>query len=142
MKQHIIEFFKFLEKKENKRAPLRAKLLNPKDFKLSPEELNIERDLYLAETSIEFLPDNLTVNGHLWLEDTYIKSLPDNLTVEGALLLSNTPIESLPDNLKVGVHLYLDYTPLAKKYTEEQIRSMIEEKGGYVKGKIFLEYYF
>ena len=115
MKQHIKQFFKFLEKKEDRKIPLKIKLINHKDFKLSLEELNVKGDLYLTGTQITSLPDNLTIEGTLWL--------------------SYTPIESLPDNLKVGRDLYLN-VPLARKYTEEQIRSMIEKKGGYVNGDI------
>jgi len=37
----------------------------------------------------------------------------------------------------VGGSLSLDQTPLAEKYSKEQIRQMIEEKGGKVKGAIF-----
>jgi len=37
----------------------------------------------------------------------------------------------------VGGSLSLDQTPLADKYSKEQIKKMIEEKGGKVKGAIF-----
>jgi hypothetical protein len=50
----------------------------------------------------------------------------------------HTDIESLPDNLKVDGVLQIYSTPLAEKYTEEQIRSMIEEKGGYVNKEIYI----
>jgi hypothetical protein len=116
MKQHIAQFFKFLEKKEDRQIPLKIKLLNPKDYKIDPEDLNIKGDLDLANTRIE--------------------SLPDNLKVGEWLVLNNTAIDSIPNNLKVEGDLFLIKTPLAKKYTKEQIRSMIEDKGGYVKGNI------
>jgi hypothetical protein len=112
MKPHIKQFFHFLEKKESKRAPLRVKLLNLKDFNLSPEDLYIKGNLNLAGTSITFIPDNLTVEGNLYLDETEIESLPGNLIVKW--------------------NLWLEDTPLAQKYTKEQIRSMIEEKGGSV----------
>jgi hypothetical protein len=66
------------------------------------------------------------------LSNTPIKELPDNLEVGGILDLENTHIEELPDNLKVGVSLDLRNTPLSKKYTEQQIKDLIEKKGGYV----------
>jgi hypothetical protein len=158
MKPYIKQFFEFLEKKENRKVPLTTKLLNPKDFKLSPEDLNVKGDLDLEDTSIDYLPDNLTVERNLILANTSIQSLPDNfkvgrnldleytliqslpnnLTVGGSLLLSFSDIESLPNNLKVGEDLDLEDTPLAEKYPKNQIRSMIEEKGGYVKGNIFV----
>jgi len=76
--------------------------------------------------------------GDLDLRNTPITSLPDGLGVGGVLELSNTPINILPNNLKVGWGLFLRNTPLSKKYTKEEIRKMIEDKGGYVKGSIYL----
>jgi hypothetical protein len=58
--------------------------------------------------------------------------------VGGDLDLYNTKITSLPDNLSVGGFLTLENTPLSKKYTKEQIKQMIEDKGGYVKGNIHI----
>ena len=157
MKPHIKQFFKFLEKKEDKRAPLRVKLLNPKDFKIVPEDLNVRQSLNLSNTRVESLPDNLTIEGSLFLMDTPIKSLPNNLTVGRTLALHYTPIKSLPEDLKVGEDLWLAGTsieslpgdlkvggslflskPLAKNYTEGQIRSMVEEKGGYIGKSIYI----
>ena len=75
--------------------------------------------------------------GDLNLNDTPIDSLPSNLkTVDGSLYLSYTPISSLPPDLKVGGSLYLWNTPIGRKHTKEQIRKMIEDTGGYVKGYI------
>ena len=76
--------------------------------------------------------------GDLDLGNTPITSLPDNLSVRGNLYLYNTPITSLPNNLKVGGGLNLRNTPLSKKYTKEQIKQMIEDKGGYVKENIYI----
>ena len=61
----------------------------------------------------------------------------EDLNVEGGLDLSETKISFLPDNLTVGGYLSLEQTPLSSKYSEEQIRKMIEEKGGKVKGRIY-----
>jgi hypothetical protein len=58
------------------------------------------------------------VGTHLWLAHTKITQLPNNLQVEKSLNLYNTP--------------------LAKKYSEDQIKQMIEDKGGYVKGGIYI----
>jgi len=38
----------------------------------------------------------------------------------------------------VDGNLFLPGTLLSKKYSEEEIRNMIEEKGGYVKGAIIM----
>jgi hypothetical protein len=40
--------------------------------------------------------------------------------------------------LKVGRSLFLENTPLSKKYTEQQVRDLIEEKGGYLNKYIFI----
>jgi hypothetical protein len=103
-----------------------------------PNNLSVGGGLYLYNTPITSLPDNLKVGGYLYLENTKITSLPDNLKVGGNLDLYNTPITSLPNNLSVGGFLNLGNTPLSKKYTKEQIKQMIEDNGGYVKGNIYI----
>ena len=152
MKPHIKHFFEFLEKKEDKKIPLEVKLLNPKDFKIIPEDLNVKGSLEFDYTRLQSLPDNLKIERNLNLSETPIQSLPDNLRVGWSLDLSGTKIKSLPNNLEVGRNLYLDFTqiesipnnltvrdtiffqntPLSDEYTEEEIESMIEEKGGFV----------
>ena len=136
MSLNAINILKFLEKKEGRPIPLSVKLIN--NSPLTPEDLNVTGNLYLTNPKITSLPDNLKVSGHLYLSNTKITSLPDNLQVGGHLDLSYTKITSLPDNLKVGGELYLIYTPLSEEYTKEQIRQMIEDKSGYVKGTIYL----
>jgi hypothetical protein len=152
MKPHIKQFFKFLENKEGKGIPFKVKVLNPKDFKLTPKDLNIkghldfrEYEYDLSDDEIRFLnslPDNLTVGKNLYLDDSPIKSLPNNLTVKGDLSLTFTDIEIdfIPNNLKVRGNLDLTDSALSEKYTEEEIRSAIEKKGGFVKGDIDLKY--
>jgi hypothetical protein len=103
-----------------------------------PDNLQVGGNLDLYNTPITSIPDNLKVGGYLYLEYTKITSLPDNLSVGGFLNLENTPITSLPDNLSVGGSLNLGNTPLSKKYTKEQIKQMIEDNGGYVKGNIYI----
>jgi len=102
-----------------------------------PDNLKVGGGLFLMDTPIKELPDNLEIGGGLFLSNTPIKELPDNLEVGGHLDLYNTPIKELPDNLEVGYNLFLRNTPLSKKYTEQQVRDLIEKKGGYVKNKIF-----
>ena len=103
---------------------------------LSEDELNVEGDLDFTGTYLNTLPDNLTVNGFLDLYESSIKSLPDNLMVDG-MSISYTNLNSLPNNLYINGPFYLVMTPLSKKYSIEKIRKIIEEKGGYVKGKIY-----
>jgi hypothetical protein len=47
--------------------------------------------------------------------------------------LIDTPIESLGDLQSVGMNLYLNDTPISEKYSEEEIRQMVN-----VEGKIYL----
>ena len=110
-------------------------------------------DLDLKYTPIESLGNLTSVGGYLDLRETQIKSLGNlqsvgvdldllrtpieslgNLTsVGGNLDLEKTPIESLGNLKSVGNTLYLMRTPLSKKYTEEEIRQMVD-----VGGKIYL----
>jgi hypothetical protein len=113
----VYNLFKFLEKKKGTKTPLRVKFLYAPE-EITDEDLNVEGDLDLAYTSIT--------------------SIPDNLQVGGSLDLENTNIETLPNNLKVERSLFLDNTPLAEEYTKEEIRKMVEDKGGYVKRDIYV----
>ena len=103
-----------------------------------PDNLKVGGYLDLMDTPIKKLSDNLQVGSDLFLSNTPIKELPDNLNAGGNLFLVDTPIKEPPDNLKVDGNLFLPGTLLSKKYSEEEIRNMIEEKGGYVKGAIIM----
>jgi len=102
----------------------------------SPEERQKNYKIATQKRIQKYIKDG--GKGNLNLIGTPIKELPDNLKVGGNLFLRNNPIKKLPDNLKVGGYLFLMRTPLSKEYSEEEIRSMIEEKGGYVKKFIVL----
>jgi len=114
--------------KENK-----TKVLVPRR---SPEERQKNYQIALQKKIQQYIKDG--GKGDLNLRNTPITSLPDNLKVGGNLYLGNTPITSLPDNLQVGGDLDLENTPLSKKHTKEQIKQMIEDNGGYVKGDIYI----
>jgi len=125
--------------------------------KLPDNLMKVGGSLSLINTPVKELPDNLKVGGHLFLHGTQIEELPYNLKVDGSLDLENTQVEKLPDNLKIGKGLILDNTPikqlpnnlelrslslrntpLSRKYTKQQIKDLIEQKGGYVNEKINL----
>ena len=109
----------------------------------------ISGDLYLAKSSIESLGNLESVEGNLTLVASQIKSLGNLKSVGGYLDLDNSSIESLGDlesvgsklylegtpikslgNLKsVGLDLWLRETPISRKYTEEEIRSMVNVGG-------------
>jgi len=86
-------------------------------------------DLNLYETPIESLGNLTSVGGYLDLEGTPIKSLGNLISVGGFLSLLGTPIESLGNLQSVGGNLLLRYTPLSEKYTEEEIRQMVNVGG-------------
>jgi hypothetical protein len=92
--------------------------------------------LSLSNTKITSLPDDLQIGGSFLLFNTKITSLPNNLKVVGKLDLSSSKIDSIPNNLQIDGTISLYDTPLAKKYNSIEIRKMIEDKGGYVKGAI------
>jgi len=70
-----------------------------------------------------------SIGGDLFLTGTPIESLGNLTSVGGFLYLRGTPIESLGNLTSVGDFLDLRGTPLSKKYTEEQIREMVNVDG-------------
>jgi hypothetical protein len=87
-------------------------------------------NLFLERTPIESLGNLTSVGGNLVLRGTPIKSLGNLTSVGGNLILFNTPIKSLGNLKSVGGFLELRKTPLSKKYTEEEIRQMVDVGGG------------
>ena len=66
-----------------------------------------------------------SISGNLDLRRTPIKSLENLQSVGGYLDLTGTPIESLGNLQSVGGDLYLYETPISEKYSEEEIRQMV-----------------
>jgi hypothetical protein len=89
--------------------------------------------LDLLNTSIESLGNLQSVGGYLNLYRKPIESLGNLTSVGGDLDLRKTPIKSLGNLTSVGGNLLLRYTPLSEKYTEEEIRQMVN-----VDGKIYM----
>jgi len=83
-------------------------------------------DLY--ESPIESLGNLQSVDGYLNLSDTPIKSFGNLQSVGGNLYLSDTQIKSLGNLQSVGSSLWLNKF-LSEKYTDEEIRSMINVGG-------------
>jgi hypothetical protein len=133
---NLKKVFNFIKEKRGYDYPFMYKLINR--LPLSEDELNVSGNLDLNNTKITSLPDNFYVSGSVYLNSSNITSLPNNLKVGDSLYLSNTKITSLPNNLKVGGYLILNNTPISEKYTEEEIKKMIEDKGGFVKETNFL----
>ena len=64
--------------------------------------------------------------GDLNLSHNTTESLGNLISVGGGLNLYNTPIKSLGNLQSVEGSLFLNDTPISKKYTEEEIRQMID----------------
>jgi hypothetical protein len=84
-------------------------------------------DLY--DSKIKSLGNLQSVGGYLSLEGTKIKSLGNLQSVGGDLDLSSSKIESLGNLRSVGGNLYLRRTPLFRKYSEKEIREMVNVGG-------------
>ena len=138
---NIYNLFKFIESKYPKlKTPILLKFFYTPDS-LTSKDLNIKGD-FDPGMYITSLPNNLTVGGNLTLNYPNLKSLPDDLTVGGNLSIADfgkNIIKSFPNNLNIGGRLNLKYsTFFKKKYSEDEIRKMIEDKGGSVKGDIWV----
>ena len=70
---------------------------------------------------------------NLYLDNSPITELPKNLEVYGYLSIEGTLISEIPEGLKIHGIFWVNNTPLSKKYTEDQIRKMIIDRGGYIK---------
>ena len=91
-------------------------------------------DLDLSGTHIKSLGSLTSVGGDFYLEGCKNLTSLGNLTsVGGYLDLEGTNIESLGNLTSVGGSLSLENTPISEKYSEEEIRQMVD-----VRRKIFL----
>ncbi len=75
-----------------------------------PDNLIIEKDLYVINSTIENLDNIKRVNGNFTLSNCKIDKLSDNLIVTKLLDLTNSSIKELPRGLKVGGDLLLRRT--------------------------------
>ena len=107
-------------------------LNNCLNIKTLPRNLVIDGSLDIEESNIKELPDDIKIGTTLYADYTDIETLPNNLTLYFAVL-SNTKLKEIPYNLKIHQTLSIYNTPLTKKYTDEEIRKMIEDKGGSVR---------
>jgi hypothetical protein len=89
--------------------------------------------LNLYGSKVKSLGNLTSVGSYLNMEYSKIKDLGNLTSVEGNLNLLRSKIESLGNLTSVGGYLYLRNTPLSKKYTREEIHSMVE-----VEGKVYL----
>lgn len=93
---------------------------------------NLERvggSLYLMNSEIQSLGNLKYVGNNLSLNNCKIQSLGNLEYVGGVLTAMRSEIESLGNLRYVGGGLTLNNTPLSKKYTEDEIRQMVDVKG-------------
>lgn len=113
----------------------------------------------LRDLPIKKLPNDLYINGYLDLINLEeLTKLPDKLIVKRNLTIKNLPITSIPNELEVGSDLTIinckDFAklpdglyvegdlqisncPQFKKYTNDELREIIQSTGGKVLGEIF-----
>jgi hypothetical protein len=92
----------------------------------------ITDDLNLSFSKAESLGNLTSVEGDLSLHISTIKDLGNLTSVGGYLYLYGSKIEDLGKLKYVGGDLILKHTTLLEKYTEEEIRSMIEIGGNII----------
>jgi hypothetical protein len=90
---------------------------------------SIGGDLNLYKSPIKSLGNLTSVGGYLSLRNTPIESLGNLKSVEGNLDLENTSIKSLGNLTSVGGGLNLENTPMSRKYSEQEIRHMVNIEG-------------
>ena len=91
--------------------------------------ISVEGNLLLRGSKIKSLGNLTHVSGVLDLSKSDIKSLGNLTSVGGELDLSNSDIKSLGNLTHVGGHLDLENTPISEKYSEEEIRQMVNIGG-------------
>ena len=97
----------------------------------------VEEHEFTHEELIKHIKDNNITEwtfgehweGDLNLLETPIQSLGNLQSVGGYLDLDGTPIESLGNLKSVGGNLDLRGTPMSKKYSEQEIRQMVQVNG-------------
>ncbi len=90
---------------------------------------SIGGNLYLQYYVIESFERLISVGGGLDLLNSTITSLGNLTSVGGYLDLQNTNIESFENLTSVGGLIDLNNTPISKKYSEEEIRQMVNVRG-------------
>jgi hypothetical protein len=113
-KEAIKNIFDFLEKKENKKHKNRDNFIWKLNFgdPLTKEDLIVDGDLDLTDSTLKSLPDNLEVKGRMITRFSKIEELPKGLKVDGSLELSHSIIKNIPNDIKIGASLYLHNTKI------------------------------
>jgi len=124
------ELQKFLESKGNPPYTITGNLdLYGTSIKTLGNLISVGGDLDLEKTPIVSLGNLTSVGGYLDLRLTPIKYLGNLHSVGGWLSLEKSSIKSLGNLTSVGDTLDLRDTPLSEKYTEKEIRQMVNVGG-------------
>ena len=98
--------------------------------KINNPQFIILNDLILYDDVFVKFPNLIKVDGKVKVLSHTVTSLNNLEYVNGDLDLNRCVNLTSLGNLKsVGGHLYLFETPLSKKYSEEEIRQMVNIKG-------------
>jgi hypothetical protein len=118
----------YLEKKGNPLYSIEGNLNLSYDNLTSLGNLvSIGGNLHLRASDIKDLGNLTSVGGRLDLVRCfYLTSLGNLTSVGGKLDLRHTNIESLGNLTSVGIDLYLKNTPISDKYSEDEIRKMVD----------------
>ena len=106
--------------------------LGQTQIKSLPNLQSVDRSLDLRHTLIKSLDNLQSVGDDLNLRETQIESLPNLQSVGGYLDLAWAKIKSLGNLQSVGGSLSLNKY-LSKKYTNEEIKSMINVGGSIIR---------
>jgi hypothetical protein len=126
---------KYLERRGNPPYEITGNLiLKNSEFESLGNLTSVGGDLIIGLGNIESLGNLTSVGGHVMFLNTNITSLGNLTSVGGDINVGgNKKLKSLGNLTSVGGNLTISKTPLAKKYSGEEIRSMVE-----VGGKIYL----
>ncbi len=120
----------FLESQGNPRYSISGNLLLSRSkIETLGNLVRVEGNLNLYYSDVKSLGDLEYVGGWVDLTLSNTESLGNLEYVGNHLNISRTNIESLGNLEYVGGHLDIYKTPLSKKYTEEQIRRMVNVIG-------------
>lgn len=115
-----------------------------------PETLEVRGDLRLFGSRYDILPETLTIQGNVGFSglephhifpkqvlaksvlfgETTIKDISFNIRTKNYLSIEESKIEKISGKLEVGTTFFCGDAPLSEKYTEEEIKKMIEDRGG------------
>lgn len=93
--------------------------------------------LYKLLNDIPLSEDDLNVRGDLTLYDSNLDTLPNKLTIMGDLLMSDSSFKKIPNGLKIYGDMYILNTPCSRMFTDKEIKKIIKDYGGFVKGTIY-----